>query len=90
MNGQVARHLPFIFAGALYLLALEGDRRVLLGVQKVGAPQMRIPLLVHRFDAARIDSGLDSRLARIVRVVHNRALHLAKSATNIRDHHVPD
>src|SRR5207247_303986 len=90
MNGQFASAIEFVWPRGFDARALERDRRVIFDVQKVRALQVRVAVGLPCVYRRRIDHDIDGRLAGIVGIPGDRALDVAESAANIRNHHVAD
>jgi hypothetical protein len=73
----------------LQICAHEGDLRMVLNVEEVSAPQMRIALRFARPNESGVDHCPNSGQAGILGIEVQSALHVLEGTTDVSDHHVP-
>ena len=81
--------LEGIGAAALGKGARERDLRVVLDVEEVRAPQMRIPIGLARPHPGRVDDAFKRRVEASLPIELEPAVDVLQQAPHPRDHHVP-
>src|ERR687888_1767310 len=87
-NRQLAHNKGIARPGHLDLIPFEGDLRIFLHVEKVGALKMSVAVRLARPDAARLYFNFDRSSARVSWIEKKRAANVFKVATNVGHHHV--
>ena len=88
-NRQIADQFERAGAAGLDALRLEGDGRVIGGIEEVVAAQMAVALRVLRRDPVDVDPDVGFHRAHVLAVVLDRAGDRAELAADGRHHHVP-
>jgi hypothetical protein len=88
VDGQIAGDAEAVTAAGGHPLRLEANARELFDVEKIGALEVRIALLVAGADAGDLDRGFDGRGGRVRGVEVDASAHLVKLALHVGDHHV--
>src|SRR5262249_19835918 len=83
VQGEVAADLVLVLARAQHLRGLERERRVLVDLEEVRAPEVRVALLIAGVDAGRLDRGVDLDRRRIGLVEDDGAREVVEHAVDL-------
>ncbi len=89
MNGQRSDGYQLV-AALFYSFALEGQLGIFLDIEKVGAAQVFVAVLVVGVNGRRLDVRLHRGLIDVLFVVIDHAGHIAETPSRVADHHVAD